>query len=263
MTDYAEMTPKEIDSVLAPNWEQQSRAIHYMQSAEQTLKRFSTGYNADQAREGITKYANQLSKLRTEANPYEAQFAVRQWNRYFIVQNTNGHVHRGMNCSTCFDTTQYGWLPELSGCDEATMVAEYGELACTICFPDAPSMRGFGDGTSAIARYTQAERGQRAADKAARDAKKATKMLDPELQFNELGYADRGRAWMVTTVDAAKKQLRDAYCASQGYRYEYQYSDAPRVLAGATRALLAKGMTQTELDTIKARALNKAQKEGW
>ena len=82
-----------------------------------------------------------------------------KWHRYFLVNNNNGHVHRDMACSTCYPTTQYLWLVELADCDEQAMVASYGELACTVCFPDAPTLPGYGDGTSSIARLSQAERG--------------------------------------------------------------------------------------------------------
>jgi hypothetical protein len=60
------------------------------------------------------------------------------WSRFFLVTNTNGHIHRSMSCSTCFYSTQFSWLTELSGLTEAEAVAEYGEILCTVCFPSAP-----------------------------------------------------------------------------------------------------------------------------
>ena len=72
--------------------------------------------------------------------PLQAEFDSRPWRRYFLVLNDNGHVHRGMHCSTCFSTTRYAWIVALSGCDESAMVAEYGTKACTVCFPDAPTL---------------------------------------------------------------------------------------------------------------------------
>lgn len=69
---------------------------------------------------------------------WERQADYTGWSRFFLVTNVGGHIHRDMNCSTCFPTTQYGWLTELSGLTEAAAVAEYGEILCSICFPSAP-----------------------------------------------------------------------------------------------------------------------------
>ena len=44
-----------------------------------------------------------------------------------------------MGCSTCFPTTEYAWLVELADCDEDAMIVDYGEKACTVCFPGAPA----------------------------------------------------------------------------------------------------------------------------
>ena len=44
-----------------------------------------------------------------------------------------------MDCTTCFPTTQYGWLVNLADCDEDAMIEEWGEMACTVCFPTAPT----------------------------------------------------------------------------------------------------------------------------
>jgi len=78
--------------------------------------------------------------LETIAQPLRAAYTG--WKRYFIVQG--GHIHRGRSCESCYPTTRYGWLADMSGCDETKMVAAYGETACTVCFPDAPTMEGWG-----------------------------------------------------------------------------------------------------------------------
>jgi hypothetical protein len=43
-----------------------------------------------------------------------------------------------MHCHTCRPSTTYGWLPELSGKDEAEAVAQLGPNLCSVCFPSAP-----------------------------------------------------------------------------------------------------------------------------
>lgn len=69
---------------------------------------------------------------------WERQADYKGWSRFFLVTNVGGHIHRDMSCSTCFPTTQYAWLYELSGLTEAEAVAEYGEILCSVCFPSAP-----------------------------------------------------------------------------------------------------------------------------
>ena len=82
---------------------------------------------------------SQLSdELKAEVAPFHAEYRRRPWLRYFLVRQANGHVHREMNCTTCYYDTEYGWLTDLSDCDEAAMVKQYGEKACTVCFPNAP-----------------------------------------------------------------------------------------------------------------------------
>lgn len=61
------------------------------------------------------------------------------WNRAFLVKNSNGHVHKSQDCSTCFDSTQFAWLTEFSGANEDEIVEAAGETACTICYPSAPA----------------------------------------------------------------------------------------------------------------------------
>jgi hypothetical protein len=77
---------------------------------------------------------------RDEQAPLHAEFTRRGgWTRAFlVVTQGTGHVHSSMHCSTCFDTTQFAWLPELSGSDETAIVAAAGQDACTVCYPSAP-----------------------------------------------------------------------------------------------------------------------------
>jgi hypothetical protein len=61
------------------------------------------------------------------------------WTRAFLVINSNGHVHSSMGCNTCFDSTRYTWLVQYSNDNEATIVSDAGETACTVCYPSAPA----------------------------------------------------------------------------------------------------------------------------
>ena len=61
------------------------------------------------------------------------------WSRAFLVSNSNGHIHASQNCSTCFPSTRYIWLTDLSGQDRLEIAGLAGEKACSVCYPDAPS----------------------------------------------------------------------------------------------------------------------------
>jgi hypothetical protein len=188
MPELTSATPVEIDTFLAANWEEQAKANRKLAWAKSAVRRIAgqkqdrrtelwngtlteaidrcseiaqvSGYAGNQANgalDDLLDARNELETLTEEAIPYEAEYTRRPWNRYFIVRNSNGHVHRERNCSTCYSTTVYGWIVELADASEEALVAEYGELACTVCFPSAPTFKGFGDGTSAIARFTLTE----------------------------------------------------------------------------------------------------------
>jgi hypothetical protein len=61
------------------------------------------------------------------------------WSRFFLVTSSPGHIHSSMYCTTCRHTTEYGWLPQLSGKTEADAVKDCGPTLCTVCFPTAPT----------------------------------------------------------------------------------------------------------------------------
>jgi hypothetical protein len=79
-----------------------------------------------------------LAEIRERTAVLDAEYARRPWSRFFIVQNNNGHIHSSMNCKTCYVTTGFGWLPELSGKTEADAVRDHGTVLCSVCFPSAP-----------------------------------------------------------------------------------------------------------------------------
>lgn len=185
MTYRATMTPVEVDTFLAENWGKQERLRATIRGYEPYLGEFYRGrpvreWDRERAETAIAEARGTLDELRAEAAPYEARYATDQWDRYFLVTNGNGHVHRGMDCTTCYPTTQYAWLIELADCDEAAMVADCGEKACTVCFPDAPSeyarLKAAGLLTR-TERLTADERAAVAAEKAAKAAAKAAKAI--------------------------------------------------------------------------------------
>ena len=100
-----------------------------------------------------------------------------RWTRAFLVINSNGHVHNGMNCSTCYDSTRYEWLTAYSAADETEIVEAAGEMACTVCYPSAPAevLNRPANLISKTRAEKDAAKAQRAAEKAEREAKRKAK----------------------------------------------------------------------------------------
>lgn len=176
--------------------------------------------------------------------PLHEEYARRPWTRGFLV--TDGHVHRSMECSTCFITTAFTWLVDLSGKDEDEIVALAGERACTVCYPTAPTLRDF-EKASPLFTEEEAERNaareQRAAEKVARDAAKIAKGLThdgsefvvrytepnaPGWERDDQGnsvhvYRDRERSEHFKTEKAAVQWVVQQMAWNQGNgRYDYQ-----------------------------------------
>lgn len=186
-TDPTTMTPVEIDTVLYENYEARLNLHMQLAYATKTLARLNEwlakaeGARAEvltrdlaeaqaHEKELLVSYAD----LVEAANPFYAEFDRRGgWNRYFLVKNANGHVHRGTDCNTCFPSTVYGWLVDLADCNEDAMIEEWGERACTVCFPSAPTNPLF----NRPARVDREAQAAREAEKTAKDAAKAEKAI--------------------------------------------------------------------------------------
>lgn len=162
------------------------------------------------------------------------------WNRFFLVQNNNGHIHRTMSCSTCFVDTSFAWLPTVSGLTEAEAVAEHGEILCSVCFPSAPVT--WTNGTSTVDKAAKAKR---AAEKAEREAKKAAKAL---------GVRIKGRWQTVETVVQAKTYLTDAA------EWRNLTSYPPETVQQVAEALAAKLGTTADAE-IEAAAKRAAKRK--
>lgn len=73
----------------------------------------------------------------TEEAIEQAESEYTGWSRFFLVTSSQGHIHSSMHCHTCYPTTAYGWLPELSGKTKGEAVDELGPALCSSCFPGA------------------------------------------------------------------------------------------------------------------------------
>lgn len=146
MTDTITRNPKQIDKVLSGLYEQAARPQAMaarirgrIREREEHPTRHGFGGTVEELREELAGYEEKLSELQAKAAPFEAIYTAKPWARYFLVIGYDGHVHRGMYCSTCFRTTAFQWLVDLADESMDAMVEKYGEKACTVCFPDAPT----------------------------------------------------------------------------------------------------------------------------
>lgn len=174
------------------------------------------------------------------------------WNRYFLVTNVGGHIHRTMDCTTCYPTTMFHMLVDLAAKDAAEAVAEEGEVLCTICFPDAPV-----EWTNGTRNATKAEREARAKAKAERDAAKLAKALMPDGTGVRVltGYGTD----TITTIAAAKAFLTDDFAGEIGYDTHTPRPDRNRIAE-----LLADRTDDTVegvLNAAKERAVKRTAKE--
>jgi hypothetical protein len=163
--DLTNATPVEIDTLLAPIWDDQavieqalvrtSRVISRLRArADKVLK----GEKVDDVRtpadgirlmqtieaerQAMGHLREELKELETKALPFQNEYVRRGgWTRVFLAKSVNGHAHNGTECSTCHNgeaRTQFAWLIRYSGLPESEIVADAGERACTACYPSAP-----------------------------------------------------------------------------------------------------------------------------
>jgi len=120
-----------------------------------------------------------------------------------------------MECSATYDTTDWAWLPHLSGLTDKEAVDDQGGILCTHCFPEAPS-----DYTSGESKAKREGREQRAEEKRVRDEIRLKKKItadgsDVRLTSNRMKTDNRtGEQYASTTkissITGAKEFLRDA-----------------------------------------------------
>jgi hypothetical protein len=253
-TDTTALTPVEVDTILADNYNQQAKVQAHIAADIRHLDRikkskWGTPAEIDRTAATLEKNREILRGLIAASAPYQLEYNRRPWNRYFLVKNANGHVHRGMNCSTCFPTTEYGWLVELADCDEAQMIEEFGESACTVCFPDAPANPSFHTPGSRSKAALEAK----AAEKAAKDAVKAEKAIadvDGSPLKDSNGYP-------LKTKVAARNELSSSF-----HSLVYYGLDHPSDYAGLIRRLVpALEAAGVDWQKAAANAIKRAVKE--
>jgi hypothetical protein len=252
MTDLSTQSPVEIDTQLAALYYAEQEAVLDVKRAMATIHHragdkkvyfASTSQWAKTNEEAIAKVKDNLTlvhqpweirasqlaldaleaakakvvQIRAQAEAFNAEFERRGgWTRAFLAVTSKGHIHASMGCSTCYPTTQYFWFTDLSGHDEAEIVAKAGSDACTVCYPSAPvndlkRPRSIFSDEEKAAQKSRVEREQAKAD---RLAKKIAKGLTPD-----------GSEFKVTYVEHhAGGHERDP----QTGQSTYVYKDRPR-----------------------------------
>lgn len=165
-----------IDTELSELHNQRWTIISKIEGAEEDLKFYQKHYPTRIGE--IAKYEGKiyifkadLRKVNGQIRDLDAIYDQDPWTRAFLVVNNNGHVHSSLDCSTCFPTTRYQWLIQYSNDDEATIVDDAGEDACTICYPSAPA-----ETLNRPSRIVTADKIAKAQAKAERDAKREAKL---------------------------------------------------------------------------------------
>jgi hypothetical protein len=228
MIDLRAATPPVIDAALAELdyerfaamvrkidlWQAADKArnhIHYDWRTRVKTPRPDLERAAELEALAVEQAAIEEAKL-DEMAPYIAEFQRRGgWTRAFlVVTNGDGHVHRSQACHTCYPTTQFHWVTDFSGHDEAEIVDAAGERACTICYPTAPA-EVLNRPTAIFSKDEEAKRAAREEREAKRAAKAALEVIDP-VTGKTLFKTERGATNEIAShLDAYARYENDEY----------------------------------------------------
>jgi hypothetical protein len=277
MTDLTAQTPVEIDTQLAEilkaryaaedrqarvlstlhslvgdrkvySWARGQRQGTWQLSTTEVInKAYEQRYTDSRIGREVTSFEETVAKLVSlgqEARPLNAEFDRRGgWTRAYLVDNDNGHVHSSMNCSSCYVTTRFSWVTALSGHDEAEIVDEAGERACTVCYPSAPvdvlhrASRIEGPNQ----RSAREEREARQVAKVNRDAEKAAKAIS-----NPDGSPLKGKFDTLATERSAWIEIVENIVNHREYGYDANTEVNNRILCALHHKL------GTSIDELRA-----------
>lgn len=228
MIDLRAATPPVIDAILAEldyeRWVAVTRACDFRKAAQEARDyvhydwrtRVKTPRPDLERAEKLGKLADEQELIAAikadEMAPYEGEFDRRGgWTRAFlVVTNGDGHVHRSQRCYTCYPTTQFHWVTDFSGHDEAEIVDAAGERACTICYPTAPA-EVLNRPTAIFSKDEEAKRAAREEREAKRAAKAALEVIDP-VTGKTLFKTERGATNEIASrLDAYARYENDEY----------------------------------------------------
>jgi hypothetical protein len=280
-----QQTPVEVDTAIADLYMKEAKAKIKASNSESALhsmagddKRFSGTRSRpaykwimtfDEVLKNGPKYEHQKEKWENKiqerneaiASINEIQDQIKKldaiyvqsggWPRFFLVTNPGGHIHSSMRCSKCYPTTQYAWLPEISGQTEAEAVENYGGILCSTCYPSAPS-----DWTDGESKADKEVREEREREKQKRQAANLAKALMPD--GKPLRLIDSRDS--LKTQRSAEIWLTDSYQDIYKVNEERHKNDRELVLA-ALEQKTGKSREELLAETMK-RVAAKNKREG-
>jgi hypothetical protein len=200
-TNYSEMSPAEVDALLVEHGFQSMKCQQIIEAhtksiteCEEKIRVYSdpTFQQDDPAywERSVKRYQDRLDFSRAqvaEMTPKMAEhdaivtacdqeFSRRPWKRYFLTQNTNGHLHRSTSCTTLYDSTVLALIPAVSGFTTEQIWEAVGEVACDVCFKNSPFLNSKPKIRLELPERQRA-REEREAAKAEREAKKNAKAI--------------------------------------------------------------------------------------
>lgn len=187
-------------------------------------------YLVDRAEREKPALVTELEELTRLQKPFNNEFKRRGgWTRAFLVNNSNGHVHKSMECNQCFDTTEYEWMTDYSNKDESEIVEAAGTRACTVCYPSAPT-----DGH--IKKPTKMLTSSEVEKQSVRD-ERLRKRQEKEAKAKSIGITAPDGGQLVTnafwrevikTEKAAQEKILDVVVKKK--TYERSSSDHPNIV---------------------------------
>ena len=200
------------------------------------------------------------------------------WTRAFLVINSNGHVHKSQDCSTCFDTTRFQWLVQYSNDDENTIVEDAGQDACTVCYPSAPA-----ETLNRPSRIVTADKIAKAEAKAEREAKKAARIAKEKAnaptKSGEFLYYKEGKwtreirtersaitEWYSQYADSQREIVTEYYDGKPHTEESIQEQKDRRAFAGEIAQLICFRLAEKHDITYEeqeAILIKKYEKRGW
>lgn len=259
MADLSTQTPVQIDTELARLFQEKAKAEALVAGYVQTKARALEARDFDRAH-ALETYIqggyHAINGVNSLIRPLQDEFVRRGcWTRFWLVTNSNGHVHHTTNCTTTYAGTQFAWLTQFSGTSHEDLVELAGEKACTVCFPNAPV-----DVLKRPSKLTTPERQAREAEKAHKAAAKAASEVVVE-NYTDGGFS-RAKTHTFKTVRGATNAI--ASTLSSLTWYGTTHPSAPQWLsdiAEVRKALAAKGV-EYDYDKALAAARKKTVKEG-
>lgn len=251
----------EVDGVVA-------QVAHWLKNARDSLAKKEAGslrYSSTSP-EYVAELEAKLAVARETASavwaltaPFDAEFDRRGgWSRLYLVDNSGGHVHRTMHCSTCFPTTQFTWLPEYSDKPATEVVEAAGALTCLVCFGSVRETILRERGVDPTKAKTTIEAPVRKAARLEREAAKAERQRKAEIAG--ITDAETGGelrvAWLGTSTEVLKTLRTARTWLTDNYTWTpHPAADVAKVVAAIAKKECKDGTTV--IAEAKRRAANR------